>query len=234
MPPDPAQQRLFTPVETPHPPSGGANAKARLVAALMLRFDRERTRWPDVRWHQEVGDALLAVLLVVASGVYDGDGELRRLWRSITERHCDRDSFWTSSLPYDLVRELIDPYKLTAINDLGANLDHHNSGVRAWMLELGWVVRRRWLPVVRPRLFESFGGNLFDADEALALAYAVSEDYDEFIQAAEAYQPESHAEQYQKRLKEVRPYANGLLSGFRLGEVESRATALVLEELGRL
>ena len=184
---DPAQPRLFSAVETPHPTSGAANAKARLLAALMIRFDASRSALPSESWDDATCLALLAVLKLANDGIYRVDEELPRLWQNITERHAGRDEFWTSSLPYALVAESFCSYGKDAIEKLGANLDHHNSGIRMWTLEMGWILRRRWSPRIRPRLFEAFGGNIFDPDEAMALTYAVSEDWEDFILAADAH-----------------------------------------------
>ena len=229
-----AQQRLFSAIETPHPPAEDANAKDRLLAALMIRFDVLRSALPGEHWDDATCLALLAVLKLANERIYRVDGELPRLWQNITERHATKDRFWTSSLPYALVAESFSSYGKDAIEKLGANLDHHNSGIRMWTLEMGWILRRRWSVNIRPRLFEAFGGNIFDPDEAMALAYIVSENWDEFIRAADAYVPERHAAQYRDRLASVRRFPSAVANGFRLGTVEYRVNALIFDELERL
>ena len=98
-----------------------------------------------------------------------------------------------------------------AIERLVGNLAHGNSGIRCYMLEVGWLVRK-WLPRdgAAPRLLEDVAGTLGGWWLALGLCSYLFENNDDFWAYADAYCLEEarFESQYRDRLQMVR--ANGL------------------------
>lgn len=101
---------------------------------------------------------------------------------------------------------------LEAVLELTANLDHHNSSIRQWMMELGWFVAD-WLNPVEAsaRLLKNVADTLMGPLMAAGLASRLFEDADSFMAYARDFKPpETFAEQYGDRRRIVEQ--QGILS----------------------
>jgi hypothetical protein len=87
------------------------------------------------------------------------------------------------------------------LEELDCNLNHHNSALRIWTMELAWMVRS-WLDrdTALPLLLENVAGTLAGVAMAWGLAGALFDSAEHFHAAAESWQPEDFAEQYAKRV----------------------------------
>lgn len=97
------------------------------------------------------------------------------------------------------------PSQAPPIRSLVLLLGHQNSGLRMWGFEMGWVVRD-WLPADRvlPILFKNVADTLGGVDQAIGLATSFFETRREFLETAEAFDPEpSFSSQYFDRISQV-------------------------------
>ncbi len=117
---------------------------------------------------------------------------------------------WIDQLPWDLCRASSQPAPSESgwVELLVESLDHHNSSIRRWMMELGWTAHR-WLDPQEsnPRLLKNVADTLGFAVLAVGLAAKLSRSDDEFWTQAEAFAPPSGFEdQYQTRLDYAREH----------------------------
>lgn len=92
------------------------------------------------------------------------------------------------------------------IQELVANLNHHNSAIRLWMMEIAWVIRGR-LPRERvlPILLENVASTLAGVEMAWGLAAALFEERTVFDDAAAAWLPGNNFDQqYIERTKKLK------------------------------
>jgi hypothetical protein len=120
---------------------------------------------------------------------------------------------WIDRLPWRLAHaaRLTEPGQSQELNELDCNLNHHNSAIRIWMMELAWLVRP-WLErdTALPRLLENVAGTLAGTAMAWGLAGALFDSAELLHAAAEIWRPEDFAEQYAKRVALFK--AEGLLA----------------------
>lgn len=92
------------------------------------------------------------------------------------------------------------------LQELVANLNHHNSAIRLWMMEIAWVIRRR-LPreTVLPILLENVASTLAGVEMAWGLAAALFEERTAFDDAAAVWLPGNNFDQqYAERVQKLR------------------------------
>ena len=106
---------------------------------------------------------------------------------------------WVDRLPWRLANaaRLTDRAISTEVEELLCNLDHHNSALRIWAMELAWMVRS-WLEreAALPRLLENVAGTLAGIEMAWGLARELSSSEEDFQTAIEGWQPKAFADQY--------------------------------------
>ena len=115
--------------------------------------------------------------------------------------------FWGDQLPWRVALEfcLHNPNRRTGLNELSANLDHPNSSIRLWMMEIAWLVRERLDPdEAVPKLLGNVANTLGSWDAAAGLCAALHREEGYFWISAEGHEPEDHEEQYQRRLTSIR------------------------------
>lgn len=111
---------------------------------------------------------------------------------------------WMDELLWQLCRagQQDAPATSPAVESLTANLDHHNSSIRMWMMEMAWFVHR-WLNphrAVKP-LLDNVAVTLFGPFEAAGLAARFFASDDEFLAFARtSTQPSPFEEQYRSRI----------------------------------
>jgi hypothetical protein len=112
--------------------------------------------------------------------------------------------FWGDRLPWRLALEFgrHNPCGVGGMDELIANLDHHNSSIRLWMMELAWCVRDDLdADKAVPRLLQNIAGTLGHWDAALGLCRALHPTDETFWISANAFKPkEDYAAQYRDRL----------------------------------
>lgn len=119
-----------------------------------------------------------------------------------------RDVSWMDELSWKLCQcAACEPplSELDAVQELTANLDHHNSAIRCWMLELGWFTAT-WLNPVEAsvRLLKNLADTLIGPLMAAGLAARLFKDTDSFMAFAHDFQPPATFEdQYADRLRIV-------------------------------
>lgn len=92
------------------------------------------------------------------------------------------------------------------IQELVANLNHHNSAIRIWMMEIAWIIRGR-LPRERvlPILLDNVASTLAGVEMAWGLAAALYEERTAFDAAATGWLPNTHFdEQYVERAQKLK------------------------------
>lgn len=115
--------------------------------------------------------------------------------------------FWGDQLPWRVALEFCrhNPSWRHSVGELTANLDHHNSSIRYWMLEIAWLVRDRLEPdQAVPKLLNNVADTLLGWEAAAGLCAALHQDEGLFWISADAHKPQNHPEQYRQRLTDVR------------------------------
>lgn len=118
---------------------------------------------------------------------------------------------WLDALPWDLSRDLFLSERgepLGALDRLTANFTHSNSGIRAFMFELGWFVRN-WLDPadVAPLLLQNVADTLGYWEASLGLCCDLGWSLEAFWAFADDFAPEAKFEsQYRSRLSAVREH----------------------------
>ncbi len=119
---------------------------------------------------------------------------------------------WDDQLPWELCQVpfmIVSPPETVAVEKLTVNLDHHNSSIRYWMMEMGWMVRP-WLatPEAMPRLLKNLADTLGGPFMAGGLAAALVSTDAEFWTLARDFKPNNQdfVEQYTDRLKYVKDH----------------------------
>jgi hypothetical protein len=173
------------------------------------------------QWHNQVAKAqketplpsdtdqfaLACLILSVEHGPCFTGVALDQMARNLNIAKWHRPSAWYDQLPWKLCRacQFQDPVSTDAVEELVANLDHHNSTIRWWMMELGWFVVP-WLdPVEAPsKLLKNLADTLGGPFEAAGLASRFFDTPDSFFTFARHFTPpSSFEEQYKERLKFV-------------------------------
>ena len=114
---------------------------------------------------------------------------------------------WFDELPWRLCSaSMASPSDSRPVKELlTLNLDHHNSSIRSWMMEIGWIARS-WLDANEaiPRLLANLADTLVGPFMAAGLAAALTPTEDEFWTLARCFEPRSgFEEQYRERLKYI-------------------------------
>jgi len=136
----------------------------------------------------------------------------------VVEQNLERAEFgclpWIDQLSWRLVaasREA-DPASSDAMKSLTVNLNHHDSSIRIWMMEIGWMVRP-WLDrqTALPALLSNVAGTLGGVERAWALAGGLFDSEHDFVTGARAWTPDPRfADQYVQRCKALEEH--GLLA----------------------
>ena len=111
--------------------------------------------------------------------------------------------FWGDRLPWCLALDFCkhNPRGVSGLDDLTANLDHHNSSIRFWMFEMAWCVRTRLNPVeATVRLLKDVADTLGYWDSALGLCRSLYPTDVPFWAMVDNFKPENLANQYQDRI----------------------------------
>ena len=122
---------------------------------------------------------------------------------------------WIDVLPWDLAVEVlgVGTYDTNAdLEGLVANLTHHNSGIRRFMFDLAWILRRRLTLDAAPGLLKNVADTLGDWWLSLGLCSFLFETDDEFWAYADGYvfEDDRFESQYRDRLKLVRDAGMGM------------------------
>jgi len=120
---------------------------------------------------------------------------------------ANRNPPWYDSLPWELCQVpfmMVAPSETIEVGRLTGNLDHHDSSIRCWMMEIGWMARS-WMaaPEAMPLLLKNLADTLGGPFKAAGLAAALVSTADEFWTLARDFKhhDDSFAEQYARRLK---------------------------------
>ncbi len=96
-----------------------------------------------------------------------------------------------------------------AIRQLVGNLNHGNSSIRIWMMEVAWIIRSV-LPCeeVIPVLLENAASTLTGVDMAWGLAESLCKSREEFLLRATSFAPADFTAQYVDRVVELRNWSS--------------------------
>jgi len=111
--------------------------------------------------------------------------------------------FWGDLLPWQLALEFCqhNPRRVFGLDQLTANLDHHNSSIRLWIFDLSWCLRDRLNPVeASVRLLKNVADTLGYWDSALGLCRSQFPTDETFFAMADNFKPKEHSEQYRERI----------------------------------
>ena len=181
-------------------------SRAWLVAAKKTPNDNALPRDADL-------NALSCILLSVEWGKTFTEVSRCQIEINRTAAENRRHPSWADELPwrlcYDARLSLTGPS--APVKDLTVNLDHHNSSIRCWMMEIAWVA----FPLLNSmaaleKLFKNIADTLGGVDLAIGLAAKFFDNADDFMVAAQAFKPTDFEDQYQDRLKIIK--ANGVQS----------------------
>ena len=117
-----------------------------------------------------------------------------------------RQPSWHDVLPWDLsvIVYLLDITHSEPMQMLLANLDHHNSSIRCWMMEIAWFAFPRLnSEMALEKLFKNIADTLGGVDLAIGLASRFFSNTDDLMAAARAFKPTDFEDQYQSRLKVI-------------------------------
>lgn len=179
---------------------GAFLALASRWAYCVQRLDRSRA------FPREVDVCALACLLVASEWGVTFSGVAHEL----IEANCAivdscRGGSWIDRLSWELCGESLSEWRCAsrAFDQLAANLDHHNSSIRIWMMEIGWMVQPRLdRKEAVSRLLSNLAETIFEPHLAADLAARFFPDFVQFIAHAQSYEPPSqYEEQYRSRLE---------------------------------
>lgn len=163
------------------------------------------------RLTSHMGDLALACLILSVEWGSEFTDVARKQMKinRLTAAAHDHPS-WMNELPWKLCQSsyLMSPSQSDAVDELTANLDHHNSSIRCWMMKIGWFVIP-WLNPVESavRLLKNLADTLSGPFMAASLAARLFDKEDYFLAFARTFTPpDSFEEQYQNRLKRVEEY----------------------------
>ena len=115
-----------------------------------------------------------------------------------------RGGSWIDRISWELCGELLPSWDFFphAFERLAANLDHPNSSVRIWMMEIAWMVQPKlYREEVMSHLLGNLAEILFGPFMAAGLGARFFPDFDQFIAQARSFQPRApYEEQYRARL----------------------------------
>lgn len=112
---------------------------------------------------------------------------------------------WIDQLPWRLCEDSIltsPPSEAESVRQLTANLNHHDSSIRCWLMEIGWIVRSWLVPEhAVPLLLQNVGNTLGGWFMSAGLAAALTSTEDEFWILARGFAPpDRFEEQYRDRI----------------------------------
>jgi hypothetical protein len=126
-------------------------------------------------------------------------------WRE-AEENCkvcnERILPWVDSLPWRLaIAQFSETADNDAMEDLTYHLSHPTSSIRIWMMEIAWMVRPHLrFDEARQHLLNNVAGTLVGVRPAWGLAADLFNSNEDFLAAAERWQPEDFSDQYAERL----------------------------------
>lgn len=150
--------------------------------------------------------ALACILLAVESGSNFSVEAREQMEINRQAAQNLRDVSWHEELPWKLCQssnQMGPAAERDAVKELEANLDHHNSQLRCWMMEIAWFAVP-WLNAVEASvcLLRNFANTLMGVYMAAGLAARFFDDNKEqFLGYAHVFDPpETFREQYGDRL----------------------------------
>ncbi len=159
-----------------------------------------------------MGDlALTCVLLSVEWGRLFSPAAFDQMTRNKEIAAAHSQVSWMNELPWALclsARSPAAPAKRHSVMDLTCNLDHHNSAIRCWMLQIAWFAAPWMNPVEAVvRLLNNFAGTLVWPYESYGLAARFFDDSEERLQTfADGFKPQNFEDQYRRRLEDVKKH----------------------------
>jgi hypothetical protein len=153
--------------------------------------------------------ALSCLLLSLEWGKNFTESALFQIEKSYEVAEARRHYLWHNQLSWQLCESafVLNPTETEAVNRLTANLNHHNSSIRCWMLKIAWIIRP-WLDPSKalPLLFENLSDALMGPFMSAGLAAAIigdrNDDLDKiFFEKARNFNPSHENEnQFQDRI----------------------------------
>ena len=181
-------------------------SRAWLIVAKKTPNDEALPRDADIM-------SLSCILLSVERGKTFTEVARNQMEENRVAAENRRKPSWADELPWKLCSNtnLVNPKASEAFYQLHANLDHHNSSIRGWMMEMAWVS----FPFLNSeyalgKLFKNIADTLGGVDIAVGLASRFFSKPDDFMAAAQAFKPTDFEDQYQDRLKIIKE--NGVQS----------------------
>lgn len=151
------------------------------------------TQTDPKRLTSHMGDLSLSCLLLAVewgktfTSVAHDQMEINRL---VAARHCAVS--WMNQLPWKLCQASshMFPAKSVAVDELTANLDHHNSSIRFWIMEIAWFA----VPWLNPleasaKLLKNLADTLEGPFLAAGLAARLFEKEESFMAFARDFTP---------------------------------------------
>ena len=179
----------------------------RAFLALARKWEAESAKVPAARPVPRSVDtcALACLLLAVEWGQDFSDVSWQQMERNRQAAKERREISWMDQLPWELCMASMwtQPTRSDAVLTLLANLDHHNSATRIWMMEVGWCV----IPWLHPtdtasKLLKNVANTLIAASDAGGMAARLFDNPKEFTAFANAFKPPFlFEEQYHQQLE---------------------------------
>lgn len=188
---------------------GPTNAE-RVFIALARSWAKQFTEVPENRGPSRDLDELALSALALAND-YGSQFTIvaqRQVAANIELTHRRGSGGWLDRMTWSLMQmcSLETSKDCWQIQELVANLNHHNSAIRIWMMEIAWVIRGR-LPRERvlPILLENVASTLAGVGMAWGLAAALYEERTVFDDAAALWLPGNNFDQqYIERAKKLK------------------------------
>ncbi len=156
--------------------------------------------------------AMACLLLAVEWGADFTDNARSEMEANRAIAESRREPSWIDELPWRLCLASNIPQPPSdepAVWELTTNLDHHNSSIRIWMMQLGWMVVP-WIDPVEAtvRLMKNLADTLCQPFMAAGLAarfFEIKGKPDRFLSFAKAVKPPDGFEtQYHERLEQLK------------------------------
>lgn len=201
----------------------------RLARELTASIGEEER--PHLSREQEILSLRCLVLAIELRDIAVTEEVRANVWAA--QAALQRSMGWYHQLPLDLTHGLIEGQTSDPLSLLIANLNHHNSAIREYVVETGWIARRLLTPAgLADRLRENIASTLLYWEHSVVLLRGVCASDDEMWLLLDGYEAAEYQEQYLSRVELVRGRHPHMTS--HLDRLEAEVLRGIVEAAARL
>lgn len=181
----------------------------RIFVSLCGKWQTIARATPDQKPMPREADLYSLACLLVATewGSKIGRMGWNMAWDNIRWGRRRRENSWYETLTWQLCHSACRgfPGNSDGEEELNANLNHHNSSLRTWVMETAWFAFPALdVTVALPALLGNIANTLLGVEMAAGLAVRFYKGMDEFLNSARAYRPpENFVKQYNDRIIQI-------------------------------